>query len=86
MRVLRGSSSVRQLLRSGVRAIEITTKPAVNCSRIFDISGVPSTIKDEREAGVLCCASRPHNQLATAFHDRSADVLGCCTQLNSGVL
>jgi hypothetical protein len=40
------------------------------------------------EAGALCCASRPHSQLAASWvsnpsDDRSADVLGCCTQFYS---
>ena len=43
MRVLREPTNGPQFLRSGVRAIQITTKPTVKSSSIFDVSGVRST-------------------------------------------
>jgi hypothetical protein len=42
MRVPRGPTCIPQFLRSGVRAIEITTNPAINFSSTFSFSGVPS--------------------------------------------
>ena len=72
MTVPRGPTCVPQFLWSGVRAIEITTKPAVNSRSIFDFSGrktisATNGVHGGRiiEASLTDASSDHHEQLNT---------------------